>query len=423
MPVTDTVLPWLLLLGLGFFFGLAFEEFHARAHRKRPGGVRSFPLLALAGGLLYRLEPAPPLLVGAGLIALSAWLTLYYWRHMDDTEADGLPNVGLMVPVCNVLAFLLGPVALAAPPFVAIGTTVAAVLLLTAREELHGLARRIDVHEIVNAGRFLLITGLVLPLLPDRPVTTLTSITPYQVWLALVAVSTVSYASYLLQRYVVPAGAGLLVALLGGLYSSTVTTVVLARRARTTPGTLVEAQAGIMLANAVMYLRLWAIVAVFDSGLAVALAAPLAGLAVLGAALAGGWYWARARGQAQPTPIPLTANPLGLGTAATFAVLFVAVSLAAAFVVRRFGVGGIYALAGVVGLTDINPFVLSLAQHGAGVVPEAARMGAVLVAAASNNLFQAVYAAGVSGGKVGAAPVVGLALLGAAGVATVIWLG
>ena len=421
--MTEPFLPWLLLLGLGFFFGLAFEEFHARARTKRPGGIRSFPLLALAGGLLFRLEPAPPLLLGAGLISLSAWLTLYYWRHMNDTDADGLPNVGLMVPVCNVLAFLLGPVALAGPPWMAIGTTVAAVLLLTAREELHGLARRIEVHEIVNAGRFLLITGLVLPLLPDRPVTTLTPITPHQVWLALVAVSTVSYASYLLQRYVVPAGAGLLTALLGGLYSSTVTTVVLARRARTAPATRLEAQVGIVLANAVMYLRLWAIVAVFDPGLAGALAAPLAGLAAFGGLLAGGWYWARGRGGAHRAPIPAASNPLGFGTAAGFAMLFVAVSLAAAFVVGRFGVGGIYVLAGAVGLTDINPFVLSLAQHGAGTMPEAARLTAVLLAAASNNLFQALYAAVLSRGRVGMAPVAGLVLLAGAGAASAVWFG
>ena len=224
MPSPPPIVSLLLLLGLGFFFGLAFEEFHARTNQKRPGGVRSFPLLALTGALLYRLDPTHLVPLSAGLLALSAWLTCYYWRHLDETDAEGLPNVGLMVPICNVLAYLLGPVALAEPPWVAIGATVAAVLLLTARQELHGFARRIELTEIVNAGRFLLLTGFVLPLLPDTPVTDLTPITPHQVWLAVVAVCTVSYASYLLQRYVAPPGAGLLVALLGGLYSSTATT-------------------------------------------------------------------------------------------------------------------------------------------------------------------------------------------------------
>jgi uncharacterized membrane protein (DUF4010 family) len=129
---------------------------------------------------------------------LLLWLTCYYWRHIGETDAEGFPNVGLMVPICNVLAYLLGPVALAEPPWVAIGATVSAVLFLTAREGLHGFARRLEVGEIVNAGRFLLVTGFVLPLLPDTPVTDLTSITPHQVWLAVVAVCTVSYVSSLL---------------------------------------------------------------------------------------------------------------------------------------------------------------------------------------------------------------------------------
>ena len=428
MTQFHAVAPWLLLLGLGFFFGLAFEDFHARAGQKRPGGIRSFPLLSLTGGLLYSLEPTPPWLAGLGLLVVAAWLGGYYWQHMGEIDSEGFPRVGLMAPLCNVLAFLLGPVALADPAWVAIGTTVAAVLLLTARAELHDLARRIELHEIVNAGRFLLLTGLVLPLLPDTPVTSLTPITPYQVWLAMVAVSTVSYASYLLRRYVVPQGAGLVVALLGGLYSSTVTTVVLARRARTDPASVAEAQSGIVLANAVMYLRLLLVILVFAPPLAGALAPSMLALGALGLALAGGWIWYRRAGYRRTgapaaAPLPEAANPLGLGTAATFAALFIAVSILAAWVLSRFGAGGIYTLAGVIGVTDINPFVLSLAQHGIGAVSEPVRVGAVLVATASNNLFQAAYALGYSGGRVGVAPVVGLALLAAGGIAAAVLLG
>jgi uncharacterized membrane protein (DUF4010 family) len=282
----------LLLVALGFFLGLAFEDFYARGNRRRPGGIRSFPLLALAGALLYRLEPVNLWPMSCGLLALSAWLTCFYWRNLLNTDADGLPsaglpNSGLMVPICNILAYLLGPVALAEPPWVAIGVTVAGVLFLTSREALHDLARRIELGEIVNAGRFLLLTGFILPLLPDAPVTDLTSITPRQVWLAVVAVCSVSYASYLLQRYVAPASAALLTAVLGGLYSSTATTVVLARRARAEPLPTRETQAGIVLATAIMYLRLLIIVAVFNRPLALAAAAPLLGLSALGLAMAG----------------------------------------------------------------------------------------------------------------------------------------
>lgn len=395
----------LMLLGLGFFFGLAFEDFYAQASQKRPGGIRTFPLLALIGALLYRLDSTHLLPLSIGLLVLGIWLACYYWQHIGQTDAEGFPNVGLMVLLCNVLAYLLGPIALAEPPWVAIGATVAAVLFLTAREGLHGFARRIELNEIVNLGRFLLLTGFALPLLPDTPVTSLTPITPHQVWLAMVAVCTVSYASYLLQRYVAPPGGGLLVALLGGLYSSTATTLVLARRS--------DANAGIILATAVMYLRLLAIILVFSRPLGFALVTPLLVLSAIGIAIALGWYWFSERRNANQAPVGAPSNPLELATAATFAVLFVVISIATAWARQRFGSAGIYALAAIVGVSDIDPFVLNLAQDG-DVTATAA--SAILIATSSNNLVKAVYALVYSRGRtrVGAGALLLLAVGGLA---------
>ncbi len=113
---TPSVTLFLWLLGLGLFFGLAFEEFHARAGQNRPGGVRSFPLLALAGALLYLLDPVRLAAFTGGLLVLGAWLVGYYWHHAAEPEAEGVPDASLMVPICNVLAYLLGPVAVAGPP-------------------------------------------------------------------------------------------------------------------------------------------------------------------------------------------------------------------------------------------------------------------------------------------------------------------
>src|SRR5277367_3595867 len=99
MTTDAPVAGFLLLLGLGFFFGLAFEEFNAQSRQARPGGVRTFPLLALSGALLYRLDTTHLLPVTGGLAVLGVWLTCYYWRRMDETDAEGLPNVGLMTPI------------------------------------------------------------------------------------------------------------------------------------------------------------------------------------------------------------------------------------------------------------------------------------------------------------------------------------
>jgi len=158
-----------LLIGLSLFLGFAFEDFFAHSNIRRPGGIRTFPILASAGGVLYLFDPTHFLPFTAGLIVLGIWLAVFYRQHVGERDDKGEPNVGLVVPALNVHAYLLGPIALALPPWFAVGFTVIAVLLLTGREKLHALARRVDVDEVITAGEFLILTGIVLPLLPNEP--------------------------------------------------------------------------------------------------------------------------------------------------------------------------------------------------------------------------------------------------------------
>jgi uncharacterized membrane protein (DUF4010 family) len=406
-----------LLLGLSFFLGLAFEDFFAQAGTRRPGGVRTFPLLALAGGMLYLFDRVHLIPYTGGLLVLGGWLAVFYREHIRERDEQGEANVGLVVLLVNVHAYLLGAIALALPNWLAVGTTVAAVLLLTGRERLHELARRIEMKEIITAGQFLILTGLILPLLPNEPVTTLTSITPRQAWLALVVVSSLSYASYLAQRYWPPAARGLWMAALGGLYSSTATTVVLARQAKSSEALQRHAQAGITLATGIMYLRLLAIVAVFNLALARSLVVPLLGLSLAAMLICALQYWVL-----RPSPLetqirPVSQNPLELGAAAIFAALFVLTSLLSTWVTMEFGIAGVYSLAAVIGITDIDPFVLNLAQGGTSGISGDAIAAAILIAASSNNLLKAGYAASFGGTRAtmpSAAALVGLALGGVA---------
>jgi uncharacterized membrane protein (DUF4010 family) len=418
-----------LLLGLSFFLGLAFEDFFAHTDERRPGGIRTFPMLALAGGMLYLIDTVHFIPFTGGLLILGAWLVVYYRAHVGEhlsehvaaDQSPAEPNAGLVVPLLNVLAYLLGAISLALPPWIAVTTTVASVLLLTGREQLHGLARRVEMKEIVTAGEFLILTGVVLPLLPNHAVTTWTAITPRDVWLALVVVCSFSYASYLAQRYWAAAAGGLWMAALGGLYSSTVTTVVLARQAKADPAMKRQAQAGITLATAIMYLRILAVVAIFNLPLARLLAPPLVGLSLAGLLICLWQYRFGKPAGEQPASgsmhLAASGNPLALGAAAVFASLFVVISVVSAVAKSQFGVSGIYALAAIIGVTDIDPFVLNLAQGGVAGVPTGALAAAILIAASSNNVLKALYAASFAGGKATAGSAVALVVLAAAGVA------
>ena len=209
-------------------------------------------------------------------------------------------------------------------------------------------------------------------------------------------------------------------AALGGLYSSTATTVVLARQAKAQPTLRRQAQAGITLATAIMYLRILAIVAIFNLSLARALLLRMCALSAAGFIFCAVQYWWRAGWEKQPAQamqLATSGNPLELGTAAIFALLFVAVSLATVLVKSQLGISGIYALAAVVGISDIDPFVLNLAQGGVTGVENAALAAAILIATSSNNILKAAYAAGFAGGEATAASAAVLVALALAGLA------
>jgi uncharacterized membrane protein (DUF4010 family) len=173
-----------------------------------------------------------------------------------------------------------------------------------------------------------------------------------------------------------------------------------------------------------MYLRILAVVAIFNIELARVLALPLGALSLAGFAICALQYRLGRPAPDSPKPAAMqlaaSGNPLELGAAAVFAGLFVAVSVVSAVAKSQFGISGIYGLAAIVGVTDIDPFVLNLAQGGVGGLPKVQLAAAILIAASSNNVLKAVYAACFAGGKATAGSSAALVLLAVAGVAIAI---
>jgi len=401
----------LVAVGLAVFMGLAFEEVYKTEERSIPGGIRTFPMLAMCGAVLYRIEPQHAGAFIAGLIALAIWLHAYLSKAPVKSDAPTF-----MVPASNLLAYANGAIALHEPPWVAVALTVTAVLLLGAREKLHRLIHIVPRDELITAGMFLILVGIVLPLVPHQKVTDLTPLTPYGVWLAVVTVCTLSYVSYLLQRYAPMKHTALLPAMLGGAYSSTATTVVLAKRLPATKHAPADISAGIVVATAIMYIRLGVVVALFDVHLALQLAPGLLALSAIGAILAF-HEWRRPRPHNAKVDLAVAPqNPLQIPAALIFAALIVVISIVSAWVKGAFGQSGILALSAVVGLTDIDPFVLNIAQGGIAGMPAASLCAAVLIAASSNNVAKAAYAVGF-GGSAARRPAIMLLVLSALGIA------
>lgn len=400
-----------LAIGMAVFMGLAFEGIYKREVHTSPGGIRTFPMLAALGAMLYLIDAKSLLPCVVGLFAVGLWLYAHLRMALG---TPGAPGPSLIIPTANLLAYTFGPVALAQPAWIVVTTAVVAVLLLEGREALHRLVQQVARDEVFTLGKFLILVGIVLPLLPDHPLVSWTPITPFNVWLALVAVSTFSYVSYLLQRYLPMKSGALLPSILGGAYSSTATTIALARQQKVVGGVRSEVSAGIVIATAIMYLRIDAVLAMFNWHLALVLLPAMGGLFVL-AALIAAWQW-MGRERATPPAANIPAmNPLQLATAVSFAALFVIVAVTSSWVRGTFGQPGVYVLAAVAGVTDIDPFVLSLAQGSIAGMSLKTLGAAVLIAASSNNVIKAGYALMFGGARACLRPAIVLVVLGALG--------
>lgn len=398
----------LLVLFLSFLIGLQREEHKAAEGRYAFGGVRTFPLIGLIGYLMAFVSDGELLPVALGLIAVSGFLMLSYWHKLKTAEPAGVTT-----EMTGLATYLVGVMVYNEHFWIATAVSVASLLLLELKVALEGLARRIGSDNLLTFAKFLLLTAVILPLLPDKTFTQF-QINPFKTWLVVVAVSAVSYGSYVLQRATRGRGGLILAALLGGAYSSTVTTVALARRS------LQEENArlfsgSILIASGVMYLRLIVLLGIFNRPLMVTLAPAFAALAVV--AIGIGWYWSRrsdgAAGEIVHRHEPK--NPLELGTALLFALVFLAMLVGTHLALTYFGQRGLYVFAGLMGVTDVDPFVMGITQAVPTVTPIGPGAAAVLIAAASNNLIKGVYAyvlAPRETGKASLAFLFGLAVLG-----------
>jgi uncharacterized membrane protein (DUF4010 family) len=262
---------------------------------------------------------------------------------------------------------------------------------------------------------------VILPALPNQEFSQF-HINPFKTWLVVVAISAISYASYVLQKVTKGQGGVVLAALLGGAYSSTVTTVVMAKRAKLEQHPHLFA-GGILIACGVMYLRLAALLAMFSRQLLSLLWIPLVGLAVL--AVGGGWLWTRrADKSAQAIQREFEPkNPLELLTALMFAGLFLAMLIATQLAVTYLGKGGVDTLAAIMGVSDVDPFIMGLTQAAGTLTPLKVAAGAILIAASSNNVAKGIYAYSLADRKTGVQSLAFLAGLAALGLAPLFWLG
>jgi uncharacterized membrane protein (DUF4010 family) len=377
------------------------------------GGVRTHPLVALAGALATLLSrsvgPAP---VAIAFLAIAAFLALGYAR---DLRAAG--ERGMTSEVAFVVTFLLGAASaatdIAAPQqrFLAVAATAVVVaLLLSAKPVLHPFAQRMSQDDLVAALKFLVLSVVVLPLLPKDDLGPLDALNPFKLGVFVVLVAAVDFVGYVAIRLLGP-GRGLgLTGLVGGLASSTAVTLSMSARAKAEPAAATGCLLAVLLATSVSFLRVIGLVAVVGPHLLAGVARPIGAMAVVGFALCGLVY-ARARKGRERAELEV-ANPFELSSALKFGALFAVVQVGAKAAAKYLGTGGTYAAALAAGLADVDAITLSMASSG---ISENVAAIAIFLATASNTLFKVGMAVAIGGWGFGRWVAVGFGATLAAG--------
>jgi uncharacterized membrane protein (DUF4010 family) len=276
-------------------------------------------------------------------------------------------------------------------------------VLSESKSKIKGFSKQIDRSEFITVAKFIIIAGIILPALPDKQIFTFLNFSPYKVWLAVVVISGISYLSYILRKFVFPDAGLLLTGVFGGLYSSTATTIILARKSKESDSNFREYAAAILIATAMMFLRVYILLLIFNPELGVAMFAWFVILFLISIGVAYFFFYGFRKTKSKETitsNILEDKNPLEFKVAVVFALLYVLFSFVTQFTLQNFGTNGLNILSFIVGVTDIDPFLLNLFQGKYEVSKMLVGM-ATFQAILSNNILKMFYAKILGNRKLG----------------------
>ena len=388
-----------LALGIGLLIGLE-RGWRTRAAESgsRTAGVRTFAISGLLGGISGAIAQAPSLAPGSiilsvGIAAYALVITVFC---REENRAEG--TFSATTAIAGILTFTLGAYAVVGDERIAAAAAVAAAGLLAIREELHGLVAKISWPELRSGLLLLAMTFIALPIMPGNPIGPFGGVNPREVWIIAIVLACVSFIGYVAVNYLGASRGVLLAAAAGGLVSSTAVTVANARRAAVHEDSPELLAAGVSVATAVSFLRVFAIAAALQPRLLLTAGPALIG----GAAAAMGFGLVQAFWLNKDVPRVNAVkfrNPFGF-----WSVVGLALSLGIIIVLGRavgesFGAEGAIAGAIVGGLVDVDSVTISMARLPSGILSLEGAAYAILAAVASDTVSKVAIGAVIGRGR------------------------
>lgn len=399
-----------LAVAIGLLIGIerGWQEREAQ-DGARVAGIRTFTMISLLGAISALIAGADrPLAMGLAFVGFAFPFGLFEYQRARATRSFSVTGF-----VTGLLVFALGAYAILGDMTVAAAGGVVTTAVLAGRRVLHGFLRHLKWKELRAAIVLLVMTAVLLPILPDRPVDPWSALNPHAIWLMTVLIGFVSYAGYIAIRLAGERRGLLYAGLMGGLVTSTTVTWTFARFAARERSAGPAILTGILGAWIVSLLRMTAIALSIAPQLTPFLLPPVvaAAAALLLPAIAG---YLRPAGPTQP-PELLLRDPFELSLMAKFLVLLSAIMLFSKLAMNFAGPAGLIPLGGLSGLLDVDPITLSMAGMVPASLSASVAAQTILVAAFTNGIAKAVLGAVFGGIRLGSALAACLLLSAASG--------
>lgn len=381
---------FLLTAVFSFIVGLEQRKQYTDKEDQHTFGTdRTFVFIGLFGFVLLIAQPVEMYFYLGGGLVLSLFLGIFYFQKIRFQN-----NYGLTTVLLALLTYTLPLLIITQPNWLVMLFFVLVLILTESKHKIRGFSEKIDRTEFITLAKFIIIAGIILPALPDKQIFSFLNLSPYKVWMAIVVISGISYISYILRKFVFPDAGLLLTGIFGGLYSSTATTIILGRKNRETAVNHREYAAAIIIATAMMFLRIYILLLIFNSEVAVSIS--LWFIVMFFISLGTAYYmfygFKKTKKSASETMNILEdKNPLEFKVAVVFAGLYVFFSFVTQYTLENFGTNGLNVLSFIVGFTDIDPFLLNLFQGKYNVSQILIGM-ATFQAILSNNILKMFYA-------------------------------
>lgn len=397
-------------LALGLLVGIEREWANDRV-----AGIRTFALVTLSGALAALVAGAFGGLVIAGaLVCLTVMIVIGNLASLRSKEADS----GLTTEFAMLAMFFTGMLPMMGHTPVGIVVAGAVMVLLQWKKSLHSLVHRIGEDELRAIARLVLIGLVILPVLPNKAYGYFGVFNPFKIWLMVVLIVGISLAAYLVSKFIGPNRGMLASGLLGGLISSTATTASLARQSVRPQASVRMLALVVMISSTVVFLRVIIEILAVAPNAGSVMVPPLAAMmGWMSLVTFGCWFLARNRFEHKGAEQP----PSEIKGAIVFGLLYALVLLAVAFAKQHFGATGLYTVAAISGLTDMDAITLSTAS-----LVEAAHLESstgwriVLTAGVSNLAFKGILAASLGSRKLGGLVAMGFGA-SAVGAAAIAW--